>query len=131
MNNFLIIPCEVASKSVVPAIKALMAKELVEKHGLKQDKVAEILGMSQSAVSKYTQKVRGYVIRIDNIEGIQPLISKMIGLLMDETYPRREFLIFFCQTCKTIRRTKLMCPFCQKAESRINIEECSLCLTSI
>jgi hypothetical protein len=125
----LIVPCEVAVKSVIPSIRALMANELVEKHGLRQDEVAELLGISQSAVSKYTRKVRGYVVKIDDAEEILPLINKMIELLVNGDYQRREFLGFFCQTCKTIRRKQLMCRLCRKTDSTIEIEECRFCLT--
>jgi hypothetical protein len=125
----LIVPCEIAVKSVIPAVKALLAKELVEKRGLKQDEVAEILGMSQSAVSKYTRKVRGYVIKINDVDEIEPLIEKMIGVLISETPQREEFLRFFCQTCMTIRKKGLMCQFCQKTDPKIKVEECSFCIT--
>ena len=114
-------------KSVIPAIKALMAKELVEEHGLKQDQVAEILGISQSAVSKYSRKVRGYVIKLDDVAEVQPLINDMIVLLMNRTYRRTEFLELFCQTCLAIRKTSLMCDFCQKSDPKIKIEECGFC----
>jgi len=125
----LIIPCEIAVKSVIPAIKALMAKELVEKRGLRQDEVAEILGISQSAVSKYTRKIRGYLIKVDDIEEIEPIIDKMIGLLASGTDQRAEFLRFFCRTCMAIRKRRLMCQFCQKADPKVKIEECDLCIT--
>ena len=125
----MIAPCEVAVKSVVPAVKALMTKELVEKYGLKQDQVAEILGISQSAVSKYTRQVRGYVIKIDNIDEVQPLIDEMIGMLVGGSCQRMELLRFFCRTCMAIRKTGLMCQFCQKTESRVEIRECSFCVT--
>jgi predicted transcriptional regulator len=116
-------------KSVVPAVKALVATQLVEKHGLKQDEVAEILGISQSAVSRYTRKNRGYVIRAEGIKDIQPLISKMTTLLLDGEYRRQEFLAFFCQTCALVRKNSLMCPFCQKMDPKIEIEQCRFCLT--
>lgn len=125
----LIIPCEVAVKSVIPSIKALIAKELVEKHGLKQEEAARILGISQSAVSKYTRKIRGYVIKVDDIKEIEPLIENMIDLLVSEAFKRREFLRCFCQTCITIRKKKLLCQYCQKTNSKIKTEECHYCLT--
>jgi len=124
-----ITPCEIAVKSVIPAVKALMAKQLVQKHGLKQDQVAKILGISQSAVSKYTCKVRGCAVKIDNIDEIQPLMDKMITLLVNETYDRKSFLAFFCQTCVTIRKTSLMCSLCQRTEPAIKATECGFCLT--
>jgi hypothetical protein len=124
----LILPCEVAVKSVVPAVKALMAQELVEEHGLKQDQVAEILGISQSAVSKYSRKVRGYVIEVDKIEEIQPLITNMIVMVMRGEHQRGEFLQLFCQTCTTIRKTGIVCRFCKKSDPKIKIEECGFCI---
>jgi predicted transcriptional regulator len=125
----LIVPCEVAVKSVVPAVKALITKELVEKHNLKQDEVAELLGISQSAVSKYSNKVRGYVINVEEIQQVQPFIDKMIILLVKGDYPRQEFLGLFCQACAAVRRTNLMCQFCRKTNSRIEIRECGFCLS--
>jgi len=123
----LILPCEVAVKSVVPAIKALMAIQLVEKHGLRQDEVAQILGVSQSAVSKYTSKTRGYIVKIDDIQDVQPLIDKMVVLLLAGAYERQGFLAFFCNTCAVVRKRNAMCQFCQKADPKIEIEECHFC----
>ena len=128
MKDYLILPCEIAVKSVIPAIKAVVAKELVETYRLKQNQVAEILGISQSAVSKYTRQVRGHVIEIDNMKEIQPLINSMITLLTDGPPKRAEFLNLFCQTCITIRQKGLMCQFCQKTDPKIKMEECNFCL---
>ncbi len=82
----MILPCEVAVRSVIPAVRALIAKQLMEEQGLKQDQVAEILGISQSAVSKYSRKVRGHAIRVDDIEEIRPFINGMVILLLDRTH---------------------------------------------
>lgn len=123
----MILPCEVAVKSVVPAIKALMAIQLVEKHGLRQDEVAQILGVSQSAVSKYTSKTRGYIVKLDDIQDVQPLIDKMVVLLLTGAYERQGFLAFFCNTCVTARKRNAMCQFCKKADPKIEIEECHFC----
>lgn len=125
----MILPCEIATRSVVPAIKAAIAKQLVKTRGLKQDQVAEMLGISQSAVSKYTRQVRGYVVKIDDIEEIRPLISEMINLLVDKNSERTEFLSLFCQACLAIRKKRRMCQLCQKTDPKIKIEECRFCLT--
>ncbi len=123
----MIIPCEVAVRSVIPAVKALMAKELVERQGLKQDQVAVILGISQSAVSKYAGGTRGHAIEVDSIKEIHGLIGKMTALLASGDYRRGEFLEFFCQTCMIVRKKNLMCVFCMKTDPAIEIEECDFC----
>jgi len=123
----LIVPCEVAVKSVVPAIKALLAQELHQNHNLRQEEIAEILGISQSAVSRYTHGLRGQAIRIDEIEAIHPLILNMVNLLQSQQFQRDEFMQFFCQTCMIVRRSSLMCKLCQRSDPKIKIEECSFC----
>jgi predicted transcriptional regulator len=125
----LIRPCEVAVKSVVPAVKALVATQLVEKHGLKQDEVADILGISQSAVSRYMRKNRGHVISVRDVDDIKPLINKMTTLILAGEYERQEFLVFFCQTCVIVRKNSLMCPFCRMADPKIEIGQCGFCVT--
>jgi predicted transcriptional regulator len=124
----LLLPCEVAVRSVIPAVKALIAKQLMEEQGLKQDQVAELLGISQSAVSKYSRKVRGHAIRVDDIEEIRPFINGMVILLLDRTHQSAQLLHLFCQACVAIRKTSLMCTFCQKSDPKIKIEECRFCI---
>jgi len=106
-----------------------MAQELVEKHNLKQGQVAEILGISQSAVSKYTRKVRGYVIKVDDLEEIQILVEKMLDLIVNGDFERAEFLTYFCQACTVIRKTGILCKFCEKADPRMAAAECGFCIT--
>ena len=123
----LILPCEIAVRSVIPAVRALIAKELMEEQGLSQDEVAEILGISQSAVSKYSRKVRGHAIKVDDIEEIRPLIDGMVILLLDRKRQSAELLQLFCQACIAVRKTSLMCTFCQKSDPTIKLEECRFC----
>jgi predicted transcriptional regulator len=124
----LILPCEVAVRSVIPAVRALIANELMEEQGLNQDQVAEILGISQSAVSKYSRKVRGHAIKVDDVEEIRPFISGMVILLLNRRGQSDELLHLFCQACVAIRKTRLMCAFCQKSDPKIKIEECRFCI---
>jgi len=125
----LILPCEVAVRSVIPAIRAQIAKEL-EEQGLSQDQVAEILGVSQSAVSKYSRNVRGRAIKVDDIEEIQPFIDEIVIILLDGKRQSVELLQLFCQACMAVRRTRVMCRLCQKSDPKIKLEECTFCLKS-
>jgi predicted transcriptional regulator len=104
-----------------------MSVELVEKHGLNQSRVAELLGISQSAVSKYNRKVRGHIIIIDQIPEIRPHIDNMITMLMNGSAERTELLKSFCQACLAIRKRRVMCPYCQLADPAIRAEDCTFC----
>jgi len=57
-------PCEIVARYVLPAIRALIARRLIEKHGYTQLKAAKTLGMTQSAMSRYMALECGGKIKI-------------------------------------------------------------------
>ena len=125
----MILPCETAAKVIIPAIRAHIARELVVTYDLKQQDVAKILGITQSAVSKYASRTRGNILQVNGIQKVQPLLAELVTLAAkDREFSRDFFLQKFCEACKTIRQTGLMCPLCRKADVSIDNQECSFCL---
>jgi predicted transcriptional regulator len=117
----------VGVKTVLPAVKAIMARSIVEKHGLNEKQTAELLGLSQSAVSRYVSKERGNLLAIENATEVLTLIDQMVTHLIKEPNNKTEILKLFCQTCKAIREKGLMCPFCQKEMPQEWAENCFFC----
>jgi uncharacterized protein len=122
----LLTPCEVAVKTVSPAIRALLAQTLIEKHEMKETQVAQVLGITQSAVSKYSNKVRGTTIPIDNIPEVQTITNQMVTLLLASPIQQMEVMKLFCQACTLIRSKGLMCPLCQQNQ-KPPIDGCDFC----
>ena len=56
--------CEIIVQMILPGIRALVAKELMETHGLTQEQTADKLGVSQAAVSQYRRELRGSRIKL-------------------------------------------------------------------
>ncbi|MHA1237858.1 MAG: transcriptional regulator [Candidatus Odinarchaeia archaeon] len=52
-------PCQTALWYVLPAIRRELARILIEEHKMSQRKAADILGLSEAAVSQYVHKKRG------------------------------------------------------------------------
>jgi predicted transcriptional regulator len=52
-------PCEEISKNIIPTTRALLVKDLIERHKLSQVEVANRLGITQPAVSQYLRALRG------------------------------------------------------------------------
>jgi len=124
------LPCEVAVKSVVPAIRALLAKELTETYGMKQKQAANLLGITQTAVSKYTHHVRGRVLIIEQEQEIEIQIKKTAAFLAEGRLNRTALALQICNTCKLIREKRLMCKLCKQANPTLNLEQCKLCFLS-
>jgi len=124
----MLLPCEVAVKSLVPSLRSAIAKELTQAYGLKQNEVATLLGVTQTAVSKYMRHVRGTVIKIEDVEEVQPIISEIVVLLANGHLPRDELAGRFCRICEIVRRKRLMCELCKRADPSLNVQECFVCL---
>jgi predicted transcriptional regulator len=123
----MILPCEVGVKTVLPAVKAIMARNIVEKHGLNEKQTANLLGLSQSAVSRYVGRERGNHLDIEGISEIVDLIDQMVIYLIEQPDKKTEFLKLFCQTCQFIREKGLMCTLCQKEMPSEWAETCFFC----
>ena len=121
-------PCEVAVKSVVPAIRAGLAKELIQTHRLKQVDTANLLGITQTAVSKYTRNVRGRVVKIEKVEEVQQMITETARTLANGETSRRQLVIRFCEICRLVRQKGLMCELCKRSNPSIDIHRCLICI---
>lgn len=123
----MLILCEVAVKSVVPAIRCAIAKQLIQTYGLKQREVASLLGITQTAVSKYTRHVRGRVLKIEEVNEVTPVIIEIATSLANGHISRRELVERFCTACIIIRRNGLMCKLCKRSDPSIDIQQCDVC----
>ncbi len=104
-----------------------MARTIVEKHGLNEKQTAKLLGLSQSAVSRYVGKERGNLLKIENANEVLTLIDNMVTSLIREPDNRGKVLELFCQTCQAIREKGLMCPRCQEEMPAEWAEKCFFC----
>lgn len=123
----LILPCEVGVKTILPAVKAVMARSIVQKHGFNEKQTADLLGLSQSAVSRYIGRERGNLLSIENTKEVLELIDQMVVQLIKDQQNKSKVLELFCRTCTTIREKGLMCPTCQKGMPQNWAEKCFFC----
>ena len=52
-------PAEIESKTLIPALRAILAKKLAEDHSIREDEISKMLGVTQAAVSNYIRGTRG------------------------------------------------------------------------
>ncbi len=119
--------CEIVSQSVLPGLRALIAKELMEKHKMTQGKVAEKLGVSQAAISQYYRAVRGSKTTFlqDNKE-VRKYIQEIAGRIASGELNYLSSIDEFCKICKIIRKNKLICEMHKKAS---NLKDCNICFS--
>jgi len=123
----MLLRCEVAVRSLVPALRSAIARELTQTHGLKQKDVARLLGVTQTAVSKYTRHVRGIVLKVEEVEEVQPTLKEIVLSLANGHMSRYELKAKFCVACEIVRRKGLMCELCKLSDPVIDVQRCFVC----
>ncbi|TLX86231.1 MAG: helix-turn-helix domain-containing protein [Thaumarchaeota archaeon] len=126
----MLLPSEIESKLLIPAVRAILSKELVSEKGLKEEEVARLLGITQAAVSNYLRGTRG-----DN-ELISKLISQyeimgMIKEISDDLSTNRAYtaktLSKFIALCNYMRYSLIICDAHHSLESNIDEKVCEQC----
>ena len=113
---------------MLPAVKAIMARSIVQKHGYNEKRAADLLGLSQSAVSRYVGRERGAnLIALESTPDVLTLIEDMVSSLIKEPQDKSKVLELFCKTCTAIREKGLMCPKCQARMPAQWAEKCFFC----
>jgi predicted transcriptional regulator len=126
----MVLPCEVAVKSVIPAIRSAIARELTQSYGLKQEEVAQILGVTQTAVSKYTSHCRGAIFEITEVEGVQPIFKETVFSLANGEMDKYKLAEKLCIICGIIRQSGLMCIICKVSDPDIDNSKCIVCCSN-
>ena len=97
-------PCQKIVWDLVPAIRASLAIELVNK-GQSQAASAKLLGIAPSAVSQYISGKRGY--RIEFQGETKELIEKLAQDLIDNKL--EDFVSRICEICVSARGNDSNC----------------------
>jgi hypothetical protein len=123
----MILPEELASKSVIPAIRALVVKRLVEQHGMTQQEAAKLLGVTQPAVSKYLHEKRGAAIKLGGIQAIDEATGEIAELISSRKAPQIEVMSKIEAACEYVRKNRYMCDLHKKLEPSMDINSCHVC----
>ena len=120
-------PCEVAVKCALPSVRAMMASELMSKHSLNQAQAAELLGVSQPAISLYQKKLRGNSLDLWNDADIAGSVAKQADFLVNGSGESKNTLGWFCGICKTLRAKGYLCKIHKDLDPTVNLDDCDFC----
>ena len=103
--------CEVVVKELLPAVRSVLAKEMLDA-GLRQDKIAVKLQLTQPAVSHYLKQVRGKNVQLllEN-QKIHEHIKRIAHELINKPADEESDKMTFCNVCRDVRSTGMLCQF--------------------
>lgn len=126
-------PCMTIVKHILPAIRALIAKDLTEKHSLRKINAAKKLGLSPAALTQYQKGLRGkdFAEKILQSKNARELIAETAEALANgEPSSSQLILVKLCQICRTLRREGIVCAAHYKEFPELEGVECTMCKNS-
>ena len=90
MTFVMLLPAEIESKTLIPALRAILAKTLAEKHGIREDVISKMLGVTQAAISNYIRGTRGDPELIKKLLA-EKQVSEMINDICDNLSSDRAY----------------------------------------
>jgi len=123
----LLLPDEIASKSVIPAIRAMVVRRLVDEHGMTQQQAAHLLGITQPAVSKYLHNKRGIAIRLQGNRKVEHEAKRIAALVASGKAGQVQVMGRLYKASVYVRKNRLMCDLHRRLEPRVNLSGCRIC----
>ncbi len=120
-------PYEVAAKSVIPAIRGMISRRLMERN-FTQSEVAHTLGVTQPAVSKYIAEKRGRAIDFDQYPDVREMMDTISDGIVNRELDHLKVAITIKEACDYIMSSGYMCGFHYDLEPDTKSMNCKMCM---
>ena len=126
----MLLPSEIESKSLIPALRAIIAKKLAVDHKIREDQISKMLGVTQAAISNYIRGTRGDPELIKKLLA-EKQVSEIVGEICDNLSTDRTYtpstLAKIIGLCNYIKSSLLICDIHHNLESDIDEAICKEC----
>ena len=123
----MLLPSEIESKSLIPALRAIIAKKLANEHKIREDQISKMLGVTQAAISNYIRGTRGDPELIKKLLA-EKQVSEIIIEICDNIATDKSYtpstLAKFIGLCNYIKSSLLICDIHHNLESDIDEAIC-------
>lgn len=128
--GLMLLPAEIESKTLIPALRAILAKKLAEDHNIREDEISKMLGVTQAAVSNYIRGTRGdpsLIAKLLAEKQVATLIDELSENLSSDMAYTPSSLSKFIGLCNYIKSSLLICEIHHNLESDIDEKVCKEC----
>ena len=130
----MLLPSEIESKSLIPALRAIIAKKLAVDHKIREDQISKMLGVTQAAISNYIRGTRGDPELIKKLLA-EKQVSEIVNEICDNLSTDRSYtpstLAKFIGLCNYIKSSLLICDIHHNLESDIDEAICKECESTL
>ena len=117
-----IMPQEIEVWYLIPALRKELSRIFIKDYNLAQKKAAELLGISEAAVSQYVKEKRAKDIKFAKSE--LEIIKKTAGKIVKD---KKNSMKFLYQVCVKLRGSETICKLHRKHHKDIP-SKCNICM---
>ncbi|MFX0091704.1 MAG: transcriptional regulator [Candidatus Hodarchaeota archaeon] len=131
-------PCVIVVSHILPAIRILVARVLIDEYELRQKDVASKMDLTPAAITQYLKRLRGDQDTVDFIRSKESFMAKIRSIAKhlaegDIKSSSNELITMVCESCCLLRGdgefmdsnvavfgnlSKFSCAFCEKRNPR-------------
>ena len=126
----MLLPAEIESKTLIPALRAILARRLANKYKVKEDLISKMLGVTQAAISNYIRGIRGDPKLIEKLlaeKQIAEMLEELAERLASDLAYTPSSLSKFIGLCNYIKSSLIICDIHHNLESNIDERVCKEC----
>ena len=126
----MLLPAEIESKTLIPALRAILAKKLAKDHNIREEEISKMLGVTQAAISNYIRGTRGdpaLIAKLLTEKQVASLIDELCDSLASDRAYTPSSLSKFIGLCNYIKSSLLICEIHHNLESDIDEQVCKEC----
>ena len=126
----MLLPAEIESKTLIPALRAILAKKLAQEHDIREDEISKMLGVTQAAISNYIRGTRGdpsLIAKLLQEKQVSQLINELCDHLSSDLAYTPSSLSKFIGLCNYIKSSLLICEIHHNLDSNIDEQVCKEC----
>ena len=126
----MLLPAEIESKTLIPALRAILSKKLAVDHKIREDEISKMLGVTQAAVSNYIRGTRGdpeLIKKLLSENQVAKMIDELTDSLSSDMAYNPSSLSKFIGLCNFIKSSLLICDIHHNLESDIDEKVCKEC----
>ncbi|MEM2099462.1 MAG: hypothetical protein QXU99_06980 [Candidatus Bathyarchaeia archaeon] len=122
-------PCMIIVKHVLPAIRVLVAKELMEKYGMRKIDASAKMELTPAAITQYFKGERGasFLADVAKSEETMKKVSKLAEIVASSDSSVEEVIEQLCGICETIKAEELLCELHREELPALQKCKCPVC----
>lgn len=124
-------PCLIVVSQILPAMRAIISREMIEGCRLGPGEVAAKMGITPAAVTQYLKGVRGNdsISMVNKSRRARKILLELACELAREETDMVIVLHKLCEACNYVRSERLICGLCQSSLPRLRSKKCDICIT--